>query len=88
MITDKGYDCERVREKARSKSMVPIIPRRQNSGKNNPEFDKHLYKLRHLVENLFARLKHMRGIATRYDKLKRNFASSVLIGCVLLWLKL
>ncbi len=32
-----------------------------------------LYKYRHLVENAFARLKHFRAIATRYDKLKLQF---------------
>ncbi len=29
----------------------------------------------HLVENAFARLKHYRAIATRYDKLARNYAA-------------
>ncbi|MBD3614842.1 transposase, partial [Kingella kingae] len=37
----------------------------------------YLYKIRHLVENAFARLKHFRALATRYDKLKRNYESSV-----------
>ncbi|PIR16829.1 MAG: IS5/IS1182 family transposase, partial [Deltaproteobacteria bacterium CG11_big_fil_rev_8_21_14_0_20_49_13] len=36
--------------------MIPIIPRKSNSRKPNPEFDSYLYKLRHLAENLFARL--------------------------------
>ena len=31
--------------------------------------DKGYDKLRHLVENAFARLKHYRAVATRYDKL-------------------
>jgi transposase len=35
--------------------------------------DESLYRHRHLVENAFARLKHFRGLATRYDKLKRNY---------------
>ena len=43
-----------------------------NSKKPNPEFDSHLYKLRLLVENLFARFKHDRSIATRFEKLARN----------------
>ena len=32
-----------------------------------------LYRLRHLVENAFVHLKHFRAIATRYDKLARNY---------------
>jgi len=45
-----------------------------------------LYKYRHLVENVFARLKHFRAIATRYDKLKRNYESMVALGCGYMWL--
>ncbi|MFH7411040.1 transposase, partial [Acinetobacter sp. GC2] len=41
-------------------------------------------KIRHLVENMFCRLKQFRGIATRYDKLKRNYQSSVALACIFL----
>ncbi len=87
-IADKGYDSDPLRDQIRSKKMVPIIPRRSNSKKSNPDFDSHLYKLRHLVENLFARLKHFRSIATRFDKLARNFRSMIFIACSLIWLRL
>lgn len=55
--------------------MIPVIPKRKNSQKSNPDFDKDLYKLRHLVENAFARLKHFHALTTRYDKSARNFKS-------------
>lgn len=87
-IGDKGYDSEEIREKARSKNMIPIIPKRSNNKTPNPEFDSHLYKNRHLVENLFARLKHFRSIATRFEKLARNFKAMLLFACTFLWLKL
>ena len=45
-----------------------------------------LYKYRHLVENIFARLKNYRAMATRYDKLKRNYASMVALACAFIWL--
>lgn len=45
-----------------------------------------LYKYRHLVKNAFAGLKHFRAIATRYDKLKRNFESLIALACAFLWL--
>ena len=63
-----------------------IIPRRKNSIKGNKGLDWHLYKLRHLVENAFARLKHYRAVATRYDKLARNYESIVSLACAFLWL--
>ena len=86
MIADKGYDKEELRNKIREKSSIPIIPRKKNSKKGNDDIDWHLYKYRHLIENTFARLKHFRAIATRYDKLKRNFSSLFALACSFLWL--
>jgi transposase len=44
-----------------------------------------LYKQRHRIENAFARLKDFRRIATRYDRLARNFLASVCLVAVLVW---
>ena len=85
-IADKGYDSEEVREQIRQNSSTPIIPRKKNSKTGNADIDWGLYKYRHLVENIFARLKHFRAIATRYDKLKRNYASMLAMGCSYIWL--
>ena len=87
-IADKGYDSDAIRNQARLTGMNPVIPRKSNSKKPNPEFDAHLYKLRHLVENVFARLKHFRSIATRFEKLARNFKSMLFLACTFIWLKL
>ncbi|PJA20354.1 MAG: IS5/IS1182 family transposase, partial [Deltaproteobacteria bacterium CG_4_10_14_0_2_um_filter_43_8] len=86
IIADKGYDSEAIRETARQAGMIPVIPRRSNSDKPNPEFDAYLYKLCHLVENLFARLKHFRSIATRFEKLARNFKAIIYLACSLIWI--
>lgn len=86
IIADKGYDSEELRELIRKKSSTPIIPRKSNSIIGNTDMDWCLYKYRHLVENVFARLKHFRAIATRYDKLKRNYSSMVALACGFLWL--
>lgn len=87
-IADKGYDSEELREIIRGKSSVPIIPRKSNSTIGNDDMDWGLYKYRHLVENIFARIKHFRAIATRYDKLKRNYASMVAMACGVMWLSM
>lgn len=63
LLGDKGYDAESIREKAHEHGMIPVIPRRSNSKKENQKFDSYLYKIRHLVENVFAKLKHFRSIA-------------------------
>ena len=87
-IADKGYDSDAIRDQAKQGGMKPVIPRRSNSDRPNPEFDSYLYKMRHLVENLFARLKHFRSIATRFDKLARNFKSMLYMACMFIWLQL
>jgi transposase len=43
------------------------------------------YKDRNLVERMWCRMKDYRRIATRYDKLARNFASSVALVAVIIW---
>jgi transposase len=65
--------------------MVSVIPPRKNR-KNPREYDKNLYKKRHLVENAFLRLKEWRGIATRYAKNASSFEAAVQIRCLILWL--
>lgn len=85
-IADRGYDDEILRQQIRNKQSIPVIPRKKNSKIGNKDIDWILYKYRHLVENVFARLKHFRAIATRYDKLKRNFESMLALACGFLWL--
>lgn len=85
-IMDKGYESERIREMIEARGSKAVIPRKRNSKRENPTFDRHLYKQRHLVENAFANLKRFRGVATRYDKLGRNYESTVAIACSYLWL--
>ena len=68
LLADKAYDAdERVREVLKSQAIEPVIP--SKSSRNEPiDYDKHLYKARHLIENFFAKLKQYRAIATRYDR--------------------
>jgi len=86
-IADKGYDGEYLRWVIRECDSTPVIPRKSNAKKENL-YDREIYKNRHLVENIFARLKHFRSIATRYDKLKRNFEGMLSLACSYIWLKL
>ena len=87
-IADKAYDSAKIRNLAFNAGMTPIIPTKSNSRRANPGFDSYLYKLRHLIENLFARLKHFRSISTRFEKLPNNFKSMIYLACSIIWLKL
>lgn len=61
--------------------MEPVIPSKKNR-KEQRDYDKYLYKLRHLVENCFLFLKRWRGIATRYAKPSDTFIAAVHICCI------
>lgn len=86
VVADKGYDSEAIRENIENNHSEPVIPRRKNSEIGNENMKWSIYKFRHKVENLFARIKHYRAIATRYDKLSRNFKSTVALAFGFLWL--
>lgn len=86
VIADKGYDAdERVIEPLLRKGKIPVIPPRSHR-KTQRSYDGELYKARHLVENFFARLKQYRAIATRYDKIARNFLAAVYLVASVIWL--
>lgn len=87
-IADKGYDSEPLRDQIIAKGSIPIVPKKKNSKTGNDNLDWDLYKLRHLVENVFARLKHFRSIATRFDKLGRNYKGMLSLACLFIWLPL
>jgi transposase len=85
IIADKGYDCVKLVRWIEGRGGIAVIPSRINS-KNPRDTDWHIYKERHLVENLFMKLKNRRRFATRYDKLAASFFAVVLIAAILVWL--
>jgi transposase len=72
---------------AKAQGMRPVIPPRKNR-KEQREYDKDLYGIRHLVENAFLHLKRWRGIATRYAKNAASFLAAVQIRCIALWVNI
>ena len=87
LLADRGYDSDAIVQHAESKGMKSAIPPRNNRNVQRL-YDKHLYKLRHLVENAFLYLKRWRGIATRYAKNSASFLAAVHIRCLALWLNI
>jgi transposase len=87
LIADKGYDSNAIVEQATSQGMQAQIPPRNNR-KQPRTYDKHLYKLRHLVENAFLHIKRWRAIATRYAKRSDSFLAAVHIRCIMMWIKI
>jgi transposase len=77
-IKDKGYtlwgtsDSDPFVDAITASQGVPVIPSKK-SRKTPRALDKTLYKERNLVERLFQKLKHFRRVATRYERLARNY---------------
>ena len=86
LLADKGYDAdERVLIPWQQAGKTAVIPPKANR-KVQREYDKELYKARHLIENFFQKLKQYRAIATRYDKTARNFLAAVYLVATAIWL--
>ena len=85
VLADKAFDAdERVIEPLLAAGKTPVIPLKSNR-KEQRDFDKELYKARHLIENFICKLKQFRAIATRYDKTARNFLAGIhLVASVIL----
>lgn len=83
---DSAYDAGPLRERLLANGCTVVIP-------SNPtratqfEFDRNLYKERHLVECFFQRIKRFRRIAMRFDKLARNFLAFVQLASALVRLR-
>lgn len=86
LIADKAYDAEeRVRKPLQEAGKRVVIPSKKNR-LSPKEYDKDLYKDRHLIENFFAKLKQYRAIATRYDKRALVFLSGIYLVASLILL--
>lgn len=85
VIADKGYDSDALAGTLEAREITPVIPPKANRKKKR-DCDFALYRERNLIERFFNKLKHYRGIATRFDKLANTFLAGVLLVCVLLWL--
>ncbi len=79
-----AYDGNELRRWLKDRGTKSVIPNRSNR-KQPFSFNKRLYRERRRIENAFSRLKDFRRIATRYDRLARNFLASVCLVAALVW---
>ena len=85
LIGDKGYDADHLRALLDSRGTIAVIPNKSNRKHLFP-FDVERYKWRNVIERTNCRIKDFRAIATRYDKLARNFlAGSCLVAALIYW---
>ncbi|MGZ9074122.1 MAG: IS5 family transposase [Rhodoplanes sp.] len=85
LIGDKAYDADPLIETLTRRQITPVIPPKANR-KFPRVCDFALYCERNLVERFFNKLKHFRAIATRYDKLARNFLAGIELASAIILL--
>ena len=84
LVADRGYDAQAVIDLVRQTGGQAHIPT-QRDRKVQRSVELALYRKRNLIERFFCKLKHFRGIATRFAKLARNFLSAVVLASTRLW---
>lgn len=93
LLADKAYSHPSTRVRLRSLRIPHTIPERSDQiahrkakgsrGGRPPAFDPETYAHRNTVERSFNRLKHWRGIATRYDKYAVTFLGGVTLAALI-----
>ena len=86
LVADRGYDARAVIDMVEARGGRAHIPT-QRDRKVQRSIDPAIYRQRNVVERYFCKLKHFRRIATRFDKLARNFLAAVLLASTRLWLR-
>jgi transposase len=84
LLGDTAYDGDQLRLFLAQRGTTAVI-KPNPTRKHLPAFDKAIYKLRNLVERAFSHLKDWRRVATRYDKLARNFVATVALAAIIIW---
>jgi transposase len=86
VIGDRGYDWQYLVDFVAARGGRAHIPT-QRDRKLQRSVDPVLYRQRNLIERFFNKLKHFRRIATRFDKLARNFLAAVTLASIRLWMR-
>ncbi|MCW5233865.1 IS5 family transposase [Verminephrobacter eiseniae] len=85
VLADKGYDADALIDSIQVAGATAVIPPRRNRVVQR-SYDRHLYKECNVVERFFNRVKQFRRIATRYEKLARNYLSFLNLVCTYIWI--
>lgn len=85
VVCDRGYSSDPWRAAIRAAGAEPCVPG-QPTHPRAPPHDRSAYARRHRVENLWARLKEWRAIATRSDKTSTSFLGTLHLAAALDWM--
>lgn len=82
VVADRGYDADWLVERIEAAGAEAVIPPKANRTQQRA-YDANLYADRNKIERLFGRLKHYRRVATRYEKLGRNYLAMVYVASIM-----
>ncbi|MCZ8523057.1 MULTISPECIES: IS5 family transposase [Paenibacillus] len=85
VLADRAYDTNRILHLLKEQSATSVIPSKKNR-RNPRNWDKEIYKERHLIECFFNKVKKYRRLATRYDKLACTFKAFLTLASIMVWL--
>jgi transposase len=81
LLADRAYDANALRARLAERGIPAVIPSTRSRSVPIPH-DRDLYRQRNRIERMFCRLKDFRRVATRYDKLARNYDAAVHIAAI------
>lgn len=84
VVCDQAYCSATWRDLIRSAGAEPVVP--ANPTHPYVAHDRCAYRRRHRVENLWAKLKEWRAVATRYDKTAASYLGNLHLAASLNWL--
>ena len=86
LIADKGYDSGPLIELVTAKGIEAVIPPKKNRLVQR-EYDRHLYRERHLIECFIGKIKQYRRVFSRFEKLSKNYLGFLSFVSALVWLR-
>jgi len=86
VIADKGYDSDALLASVTARGIKAVIPPKKNRLVQR-EYDRHLYRERHLIECFINKIKHYRRVFSRFEKLSKNYLGFLSFVSAVVWLR-
>ena len=88
LAADRGYSSDRVRATIAALGIEPVIPYRKSEHVHDRlPLNQQAYRGRNVIERCVGKLKEMRRICTRYEKLASSYGAMLTLGMTVLYLR-
>ena len=86
LLADRAYDADHMRADLAARGAWANV-RPMPNRKRKLAFSAFIYRYRNHAERYFNKLKHFRGVATRYDKDPANFLAGLQLASTRIWIR-